>query len=70
MNSQFTVFVKQGENGYWIAQVLEMKNAHAQGKSKDEALENLKEVITMLQEIQAEELEESGFERMGIMAFA
>jgi predicted RNase H-like HicB family nuclease len=49
------VFEKQ-DNGWYFAQCEQMPNAITQGKTIAEAKENLQEVITMLLEIQKEEL--------------
>jgi len=61
MQKNFTAFVKKTNDGWWVAQCLEVSNAHAQGKTKSEALENLKEVLELLEACSREELEKDGF---------
>ncbi len=61
MMKNFTAFVKKTDDGWYVAQCLEISNAHAQGKTEAEALENLKEVIELLEECSREELVKEGF---------
>ena len=43
---QRQVLVYRGEDGYWIAEVPSLPGCISQGKTRDEALENIKEAIT------------------------
>ncbi len=61
MMKNFTVFVKKTEDGWWVAQCLEISNAHAQGKTKEEAVKNLREVVELLKACAREEMEQQGF---------
>jgi len=46
----FRVRIWQGEDGYLIAQCVELPAAIAQGGTKDEALQNVKEAIGLVVE--------------------
>lgn len=41
------VIVEPGEDGYFVARVPALKGCWSQGKTKDEALENIKEAIDL-----------------------
>ena len=61
MHQFFTAHTQKTEDGWFIAQCIEISNAFAQGKTEQEALENLKEVIELLTECNKEELQNKGF---------
>jgi predicted RNase H-like HicB family nuclease len=46
----FRVELKKGEDGWIIAKCLDVSGAISQGKSKDEALRNIVEAISAIQE--------------------
>lgn len=39
------VVIYRGEDGYWVAECPSLRGCISQGKSKDEAVENIKEAI-------------------------
>ena len=44
------VIVEPGEDGYYVARVPSLKGCWSQGKTRDEALENIKEAIDLFLE--------------------
>jgi predicted RNase H-like HicB family nuclease len=50
------VVVKQGEDGYFVANCPSLKSCWSQGKSREEALENIREAIALYLEPQPSEL--------------
>jgi len=50
----FKVVVKQGEDGYFVANCLSLKSCWSQGKSREEALTNIREAIALYLEAPAE----------------
>lgn len=47
MNKEFTVIIEQDEDGYFIAEVPELKGCHTQAKSLDKLMERIKEAIQL-----------------------
>jgi len=41
------VIIEKGEDGYFVARVPALKSCWSQGKTRDEALENIKEAIDL-----------------------
>lgn len=57
MDKEFTVIIEQDEEGYYIAEVPELKGCHTQAKSLDTLMERVKEAIQLcLEESEGEEL--------------
>jgi predicted RNase H-like HicB family nuclease len=55
---RFQVLVEQDEDGYYIADVPALRGCHTQGKTYEEAMENIREVIALcVQEMREEGLE-------------
>lgn len=52
------VIVEQGEDGYFVAHVPALKSCWSQGKTKEEALENIREAIDLYLEPESTELAE------------
>ncbi|MGE0481404.1 MAG: type II toxin-antitoxin system HicB family antitoxin [Phycisphaerae bacterium] len=50
MKADLTIIYEPGDDGWWIATVAEVPGAFSQGKTKDEAREN---VLDALQELMA-----------------
>ena len=50
------VVVKEGEDGYFVASCPSLKSCWSQGKSREEALENIREAITLYLEPEPSEL--------------
>jgi predicted RNase H-like HicB family nuclease len=47
MTNEFTVIIEQDEEGYYIAEVPELKGCHMQAKSLDALMERIKEAILL-----------------------
>ncbi|MDQ1522183.1 MAG: hypothetical protein QOG00_1413 [Pyrinomonadaceae bacterium] len=54
---QIKVVVEKGEDGYFVAHVPALKSCWSQGKTREEALGNIKEAIDLYLEPEPEELE-------------
>jgi predicted RNase H-like HicB family nuclease len=54
LRNEFTAVVEQAED-WWIAYSPEMPGANGQGRSKEEALESLKEAIALILEDRRED---------------
>ncbi len=55
MPKEFTVIIEQDEEGYYIAEVPELKGCHTQAKSLDALMERIKEAIQLCLESYGEE---------------
>jgi len=53
---EFTVIIEQDEEGYFIAEVPELKGCHTQARSLDELLLRIKEAIQLCLEVYGEEV--------------
>jgi predicted RNase H-like HicB family nuclease len=51
MAKEFTVIIEQDEEGYFIAEVPELKGCHTQAKSLDTLMERVKEAIQLCLEV-------------------
>jgi predicted RNase H-like HicB family nuclease len=49
-----TVTIDRDEDGAWIIECLSIPGCVSQGKTKDEALENIKDAISLCLEVRAE----------------
>ena len=56
MAKEFTVIIEQDEEGYFIAEVPELKGCHTQAKSLDTLMKRIKEAIQLCLDVQGEEL--------------
>lgn len=54
MAKEFTVIIEQDEEGYFIAEVPELKGCHTQAKSLDKLMERIKEAIQLCLEAYGE----------------
>ncbi len=52
----FKVVVKQGEDGYFVANCPSLRSCWSQGKSREEALGNIREAIALYLETPPHEL--------------
>jgi predicted RNase H-like HicB family nuclease len=50
------VVVERGEDGYFVASCPSLKSCWSQGKTREEALENIREAITLYLEAEPETL--------------
>ncbi len=55
---EFTVIIEQGEDGYYISDVLELSGCHTQAKTMDELIKRTREVIELCLESAHETIEE------------
>ena len=55
MAREFTVIIEQDEEGYYIAEVPELKGCHTQAKSLDTLIERIKEAIQLCLDASGEE---------------
>jgi predicted RNase H-like HicB family nuclease len=51
MAKEFTVIIEQDAEGYYIAEVPELKGCHTQAKSLDTLMERVKEAIQLCLEV-------------------
>ena len=51
MAKEFTVIIEQDEEGYYIAEVPELKGCHTQAKSLDTLMERIKKAIQLCLEV-------------------
>lgn len=54
----FTVLIEKDEDGYYVGSVPSLRGCHTQGKTMDELLNNVKEVIELCLEVEKETPEE------------
>jgi len=54
MAKEFTVIIEQDNDGYFIAEVPELKGCHTQAKSLDVLMERTKEAIQLCLEVSRE----------------
>lgn len=52
------VIVEPGEDGYFVAHVPSLKSCWSQGRTREEALENIREAIDLYLEPESTELKE------------
>jgi predicted RNase H-like HicB family nuclease len=55
MNKEFYIFIEKDEDGYFVGEVPQLKACYSQGKTIDELLQNMQEVIAMALEDQKAE---------------
>lgn len=51
---KFTITLEPGEDGYWVVECPSIPGCISQGKTRDEAIENIREAITLCLEVRAE----------------
>jgi predicted RNase H-like HicB family nuclease len=47
------VVIERDEEGYYVASVPQLQGCHTQGKSRDEAMERIREAIELCLEVEA-----------------
>jgi predicted RNase H-like HicB family nuclease len=52
---RFLVTLEQDEDGVWVVECPSIPGCVSQGKTRDEALENIKEAIALCLDVRAEE---------------
>lgn len=65
---EFRIVLKEGLDGYYVAQCLEVPGAISQGKTKEEALRNAKEALELVLEVLEEEAKEGEIARVDLDA--
>ncbi|MBF0466153.1 MAG: type II toxin-antitoxin system HicB family antitoxin [Nitrospirae bacterium] len=55
MDREFTVIIEQDEEGFYIADVPELRGCHTQAKSLDTLIERIKEAIQLCMEVNDDE---------------
>ncbi len=69
MVREFTVVIERDEEGYLVGSVPTLHGCHTQGRTLDELLERMEEVIQLCLEIQDEE-SVSSLELVGVQKIA
>lgn len=59
---ELTVIMEQDKEGYYIAQVPQLKGCHTQARSLDELLERINEAIELCLEVYGEAMERSSIQ--------
>ena len=52
MSREFTLTIEQGEDGYFVSDVIELPGCHTQAKTLDELIERTKEAISLYLEVE------------------
>ena len=47
MSREFTITIEEGEDGYFISEVVELPGCHTQAKTLDELIKRTKEAISL-----------------------
>lgn len=69
MAREFTVVIERDEEGWLVGSVPSLHGCHTQGKTMDELLERMEEVIQLCLEVQGEE-EVDSLELVGVQKIA
>ncbi len=65
---EYRIVLKKGQDGYYVAQCLEVPGAISQGRTKEEALRNAKEALELVLEVLAEEAKAGEISRVTVDA--
>ena len=52
MEREFTIIIEKDEDGYYVASVVELPGCHTQGKTLDELVKRVREVIELYLEVE------------------
>ncbi|MBU7030803.1 MAG: type II toxin-antitoxin system HicB family antitoxin [Theionarchaea archaeon] len=52
MKREFTVIIEEGEDGYYISEVVELPGCHTQAKTLDKLMARTKEAIELYLEVE------------------
>ena len=66
MKREFNVLIERDEDGYYVATVPELRSCYTQGRSLDELMVNVREVIELCLEVAGEAEPEPPMEFIGI----
>ncbi len=61
LKMEFTVLIEKDEDGYYVAEVPDLKGCYTQGKTVEEVLKNIKEVIGLCLEAEKDEVPQKEF---------
>jgi len=61
MKREFYVIIERDESGFFVGEVPSLKGCYAQGKTMDELLKNMEEVIALCLESQGDNVEPFDF---------
>ena len=64
----YRILLKKGQDGFYVAQCLEVPGAISQGRTKAEALRNAKEALRLILEVLKEEAKEGEIARVTVDA--
>ena len=51
MEKEFTVVIEEGEDGYYLSEVVELPGCHTQARTLDELIKRTKEAIELYLEV-------------------
>jgi predicted RNase H-like HicB family nuclease len=64
ISNEFTVLIERDRDGYYVAEVPELRGCHTQARSLDDLMERIREAILLCLEVEAEAF--SGLEFVGL----
>jgi len=67
---EFYVMIERDEDGYYVGEVPQLRACYSQGKTLDELMENIREVIELCLKEAEEEGEEPRIEFVGLQKVA
>ena len=65
---EYRIVLKKGQDGYYVAQCLEVPGAISQGRTKEEALRNAKEALELVLDVLKEEAKKGEIARVRVSA--
>ncbi len=65
---EYRIVLKKGQDGYYVAQCLEVPGAISQGRTKEEALRNAKEALELVLDVLKEEAKKGEIARVRVNA--
>ena len=65
---EYRISLQKGQDGYYVAQCLEVPGAISQGRTKEEALRNVKEALEVVLEVLRDEAKKGEIARVTVDA--
>ncbi len=65
---EYRISLQKGQDGYYVAQCLEVPGAISQGRTKEEALRNVKEALEAVLEVLRDEAKKGEIARVTVDA--
>lgn len=65
---EYRIRLRKGQDGYYVAQCLEVPGAISQGRTKEEALRNVKEALEAVLEVLRDEAKKGEIARVTVDA--